>query len=102
MGHRSSAQDVSPPIQSLPTWARIVAFVGLPSLLVVGLTAWLTTRVTADQRTQIAIAADTKTLIEQHVLHTHEDLERIGQLLYVQCKNAAKTRQASNLCEVGR
>lgn len=85
-----------------PNWIRIVALYGVGPLLAFLLVVWLTQRVDADQRELLTEQRATKALIERHIAGTHAVLDRIAKLQYASCKNGARTREASNLCEVGR
>jgi hypothetical protein len=86
-------------------WLRIVALYGIGPLLAVFYSVWLTKSVSAKQDTQIAIASDTKALVQQHAHETHEDLHRIARQLEVNCRVEAllaKNKAVETLCGVGR
>lgn len=83
-------------------WARIVAFIGVPSVMALGLVYWLTTEVSADLKAQSADLAKVAAAVDAHVADEHAEHKASRGLLYAICRGVNKSDEARELCEVGR
>jgi len=90
-------------------WGRIAFKYGPIGLIAVGSFWWFTQNADARLDAQtLAISNliteqhDTRALVEQHISHSHEDLERIAKGIEAMCRITARPRGLEALCEVGR
>jgi len=84
--------------ESLPVWARIMTWVGVPSAAFAWILYWLTTTLSAQIATNTLAIKATNDLIAQHESARQTDSAVLRYYLFGVCLNTATNEAARSRC----